>query len=149
MIARILALALFSATLIAQTTPPSQTPPAGSQSQTGAGTAQAQRPRRQQMQQMRQQHMQEMQQQLDKFRTLLDKLKADTANIQDATGKQVAQDNADLWQALYDHMQGMAQMMQHEGMGMGMGMGRGMRPGRRTGNPPASTPQPKTTPPPQ
>lgn len=139
----LLALTLCAATLLAQTTPP-QTPPPSTQGQTGAAPTQA--PRRQQMQQMHQQHMQEMQQQLDRFRTLLDKLKADSAKIEDAAGKQLAQDNVDLWQALYDHMQGMAQMMQHEGMGM-MGPG-GRRPPRHMGTPPPAQ-KPPTTPPPQ
>lgn len=142
----LLALTLSTATLFAQTTTP-QAPPPGAPAQTGAGAAPSQvPPRRQKMQQMQEQHMQKMQQQLQQFRTLLDKMKADAAKLQDPAGKQVAQDNIDLWQALYDHMEGMQQMMQQHG-GMMMGPG-GMRPGpRRMGPPPAQ--QPKTTPPPQ
>lgn len=90
--------------------------------------------RRAERQQAMQQHMQEAQ-------AKIDKLKADIDKVSDPATKQALQDNADMWQMMFDHMKSMAEgggmhggMMRHHGMGKGMGMGQG--------NPPASNPNP-------
>ncbi len=126
MIARILVFAvlLSCVPLFAQSTPPQ--PPQGGQTQTGAGTATTQRPpqaaQRQYMRQM-------MQQQLVQFKSMLNKMQADAAKLQDPAGKQVAQDNIDMWQALISHIENMAGPGMHGMMGPGMrGMGPGANP---------------------
>lgn len=129
---------LTAAVAFAQTSTP-QAPPRGGTSQTGAGTASSSKPGAQgDMGAMHQQHMQDMQAQVEHFRTLLDKMKADAANIQDPAGKQLAQDNIDLWQAFFDHLQGMSQRMSGRGMGMHNMRRRGATPGAT----PSQTPPP-------
>ena len=141
----VFAMVLSAAALWAQAVPP-QTPPPSGQAQTPAGGAASQRPSRaqrmQQMQEMRQQRLQALRADLQRLRTLVDKMKADAANIQDPTGKQVAQDNIDLWEALVQHIEqevGYRQQMGPPPAGMG-------RYGMRSPKQPTTTP-PQNPPP--
>ncbi len=146
----LLALLLSGTMLWAQSNTP-QTPPAGSQSETSAGTAQnTRRARGMNMSAMHQQMIAMVQQ----MGTHLDKMKADIANIKDPAAKDAAQQNYEMWQTMYTHMQqmqaNMGQGMMSHGTGMGMGMGHGT--GMGMGQPPAGTSTkkpPAQTPPPQ
>lgn len=67
------------------------------------------------------QHMQEMKDQTAKMRAILEKMKANLSKITDPAVQQQAQLDVDLWEAMVQHMEGMAKMMsEHGGMGMGM-----------------------------
>ncbi len=131
----VILIVLTSALAFAQTETP-QTPPAGAQGQTGAGAATAPRRTGRTGAGMSQIH-QQMQAQIDRFNTMLDKMKTDAAAIQDSAGKQVAQDNIDMWQALIDHMKSMAGGM---GAARGMNMEHMHGMGGKTGSTPPKTP---------
>lgn len=92
-------------------------------------------PNREHMMDM-QQHMQEMKAQVAKMQTNVDQMKANAAKIKDPAARQQADLDAQMWQMMVDHMQGMERMMEHEGMGHG------------SMHHPMRHPEPKGTPPP-
>lgn len=78
-------------------------------------------PPMQHMHGMHQKHVQEMKAQVDKMRATLEQMKANLAKIKKSG--QVSQHDqldADLWEAMVQHMESMVTMMSH-GPGMGMG----------------------------
>lgn len=86
-----------------------------------------------------QQHMQEMKAQIAKMQANVDQMKANAAKIKDPAVRQQAELDAQMWQMMVDHMQGMQQMMsEHGGMG-GPGMPHPMRHPGPGGTPPPST----------
>lgn len=145
--------------LWAQSTTP-KTPPANTQTETGAGTAKStqktpsQRAGKSNWQAMHAQRLQEFKADLQKMQSLLDEMKSSVANM-DAKDQPAMQANVQMWQMMVDHFSGMVQHMSemppggkrgmhHHHGGMG-GMGGGMG-----GPPPSSGTQPGTgTPPPQ
>ena len=147
------ALLLAASLAFAQSTTP-QTPPAGSDAQTGAGAAQGpmqpQRrgPRGMGMQQMHGQHLQEMKDQLTKMHQLLEQMKAGVAKMQPSE-QPAMQANVDMWQIVVDHFDQMVQHMSERGPGMGRGMRRGMGAGAGTGSglPSSTGPTQPSTPP--
>ncbi len=127
---------VFSAPMLyAQSTPP-QTPPAGAQAQTGAGTAAAQRPGLTPPQRLR-----NMQQQLQQMRAVLARMRTEVAGLQDPKDKQLAQDNVEMWEMMLNHMQDEMTAALHRQMGMPTEHGpHGMR---NPAAPPSTTPPPK------
>jgi hypothetical protein len=124
-----LAVLFFSASLAAQTaaqgTIPGTPPP----------------PHQQHMMAM-QQHMQEMKAQIAKMQANVDQMKANAAKIKDPAVRQQADLDAQMWQMMVDHMQGMQQMMSEHGGMMGPGMHHRMHhPGPGGTPPPSSQPQ--------
>ncbi len=95
----VLAVMISAALVWAQSAPP-QTPPAGGKAQTAAGAASARRPVETPPQRMR-----NLQQQLQQMRVLLAKMRAEAAAVPDATGKQLAQDNIEMWEMMLNHLQ--------------------------------------------
>ena len=61
--------------------------------------------RMQEMQQRRDKMMQEMKANLDQMRTMLEKMRADAQKVKDQSAKSALLQNADMWQAMLDHMQ--------------------------------------------
>jgi len=57
--------------------------------------------------------MPDMKAQVEKMRAALDQMKANLAKLKDPTVKQQAQLDVDLWQAMVEHMEGMAKMVSH------------------------------------
>ncbi|HEX6905229.1 MAG TPA: hypothetical protein VF154_01360 [Terriglobales bacterium] len=102
-------------------------------------------PRHQHMMAM-QQHMQEMKAQIAQMQSNVDKMKANAAKIKDPAVRQQADLDAQMWQMMVDHMQGMQKMMAEHGgmMGPGPGMHRHMHHPGDTGTPPPppASPQP-------
>src|SRR5579872_4931620 len=90
-----LAVLILGASLAAQTAPPQSkgTPP----------------PSHQHMMAM-QQHMQEMKAQLAKMQSNLEQMKANAAKIKDPAAQQQANLDAEMWQMMVTHMQGMQKM---------------------------------------
>ena len=78
-------------------------------------------PRHQHMMAM-QQHMQEMKAQIAKMQANVDQMKANAGKIKDPAVRQQADLDAQMWQMMVDHMQGMQQMMSEHGGMMGPGM---------------------------
>ncbi len=72
---------------------------------------------------MHQAHIQEMKDQVAKMRATLEQMKTNLAKVKDPALKQQSQLDADLWEGMVKHMEGMAEMMSHGGMGPGMGAG--------------------------
>jgi hypothetical protein len=77
---------------------------------------------------MHQAHTQEMKDQAAKMRATLEQMKVNLAKVKDPALKQQSQLDVDLWEGMVKHMEGMVEMMSHEGMGPGM-MGGGMMGG--------------------
>lgn len=128
-------LLLSGAIVWAQATTP-QTPPAGGQGQTGAGTAQStHRMHHGQMGQGMggQQMQQNMKAMTDQMRTKLDTMRTALDKVTDPNVKQALQADYDMWQTMYNHMQQMqVSMQQHMQQ-------RGSQPGTSgSANPPAS-----------
>lgn len=61
--------------------------------------------RMQAMQQRRDKMMQEMKANLDQMRSMLEKMRADAQKVKDQSAKSALLQNADMWQAMLDHMQ--------------------------------------------
>ena len=125
-----LAVLLLSAGLAAQTFAQS----------TSQGTATP--PRHEHMMAM-QQHMQEMKAQLAKMQANVEQMKANAAKIKDPAVRQQADLDAQMWQMMVDHMQGMQQMMAEHGGMMGSGMHHHMHHPGTGGTPPPPNPQPQ------
>jgi hypothetical protein len=89
-----------------------------------------------------QQHMQEMKAQIAKMQANVDQMKANAAKIKDPAVRQQADLDAQMWQMMVDHMQGMQQMMAEHGGMMGPGMHHMHHPGPG-GTPPPSGTQPQ------
>ena len=110
-----LALVLVSAGLWAQGAPAPAPPPAGHHHDMGA---------------MHDQHLQEMKAQVEKMRATLNQMKTTAAKEKKSPEQQELQQNAELWDAMISHLEGMVKMMsEHPGPGMGMhgeGHGEGM-----------------------
>ena len=116
---------------------------AGLASQTSPqGTSQGTPATHQQHMMAMQQHMHEMKAQIAKMQANVDQMKANAAKITDPAVRQQADLDAQMWQMMVDHMQGMQQMMsEHGGMG-GPGMHHSMHhPGPGGTPPPSSEPQ--------
>jgi hypothetical protein len=117
--------------MMAQTSAPAQ-----------GGTAGTPPPQRQQHMMAMQQHMQEMQAQMTKMKTNVDQMKANAANIKDPAAKQQAELDAEMWQMMVDHMQGMQKMMEeHQGGMMHGGMHHMHHAGPKGTPPPSTQPQ--------
>jgi uncharacterized protein YlxW (UPF0749 family) len=93
---------------------------------------------RQQRMEMMQQHMQEMKAQIAKMQANVDQMKANAAKIKDPAVRQQADLDAQMWQMMVDHMQGMQKMMAEHGGMMGGGMHMHHRGPRGTPPPPPS-----------
>ncbi|MFB3916781.1 MAG: hypothetical protein ACE14M_08630 [Terriglobales bacterium] len=138
------------AMLWAQSTTP-QTPPASTQTETGAGAAKSTKkaPGRTgksmaEMQAMRAEHMQQMKADVQKMHTLLDQMKSDVAKM-DSKDQPAMQANIEMWQTLVNHMDRMVQHMSEmppPGKG-GKHMHR--RGGIQGGPPPSSETAPPST----
>src|SRR5690242_20997030 len=85
---------------------------AGLAAQTSArGTTQGTPPpRRHQHMMAMQQHMQEMKAQIAKMQANVDQMKANAGKIKDPAVRQQADLDAQMWQMMVDHMQGMQQI---------------------------------------
>ncbi len=90
-----------------------------------------------------QQHMQEMKAQIAKMQANVDQMKANAAKIKDPAGRQQADLDAQMWQMMVDHMQGMQQMMAEHGGMMGPGMHHHMHHPGPGGTPPPTSSQPQ------
>lgn len=98
-------------------------------------------PRHQHMMAM-QQHMQEMKAQVAKMQANVDQMKANAAKIKDPAVRQQADLDAQMWQMMVDHMQGMEKMMTEHGGMTGPGMHHHMHhPGPGGTPPPSAQPQ--------
>ena len=134
----VLSVFLFSAMLLGQATPSSNQPSQSSspQASPGAGPRGEMTPnremreeRRQQMMQQHQQGMAEMKADMEKMRRMVLMMRSEALKVQDVSTRDAMQTNADLWNALLDHMQKhMTQMEQMPHPGMGMGMRPGTQP---------------------
>lgn len=103
------ALFLFSGCLWAQEAPAPPPSPAG--------------PHHHEMSAMHDQHMAEMKAQVEKMRATLNQMKATAAREKKSPEQLELQQNAELWDAMISHLEGMVKMMsEHPGPGMGMGM---------------------------
>ena len=89
-----------------------------------------------------QQHMQEMKAQVAKMQANVDQMKANAAKITDPAARQQADLDAQMWQMMVDHMQGMQKMMGEHMMHGGMGM-RHHGPMGTPPPPPSAPPQPQ------
>ena len=125
-----LVLLFLSASLAAQTSGQGTTP----------GTPPP--PRHQHMMEM-QQHMQEMKAQVAKMQANVDQMKANAAKITDPAARQQADLDAQMWQMMVDHMQGMQKMMAEHGGMMGGGMHHMHHPGAKGTPPPPPATQPQ------
>src|SRR5579864_2827553 len=125
----LLAVLFLSAGLVAQTSTQSTAP----------GTPAA----RQQHMMAMQQHMQEMKAQMAKMQANVDQMKANAANIKDPAVRQQADLDAQMWQMMVDHMQGMQKMMADHGGMMGGGMHHMHHPGAKGTPPPPPGTQPQ------
>ena len=90
-----------------------------------------------------QQHMQEMKAQIAKMQSHVDQMKANAAKIKDPAARQQAELDAQMWQMMVDHMQGMQKMMAEHGGTMGRGMHHHMHHPGATGTPPPPSAQPQ------
>jgi outer membrane murein-binding lipoprotein Lpp len=99
-------------------------------------------PRHQHMMEM-QQHMQEMKAQVAKMQANVDQMKANAAKITDPAARQQADLDAQMWQMMVDHMQGMQKMMAEHGGMMGGGMHHMHHPGAKGTPPPPPGTQPQ------
>jgi hypothetical protein len=90
-----------------------------------------------------QQHMQEMKAQIAKMQSNVDQMKANAGKIKDPTVRQQADLDAQMWQMMVDHMQGMQQMMAEHSGPMGPGMHRQMHHPGPGGTPPPPSSQPQ------
>jgi TolA-binding protein len=126
-----------SSLVLAQGTTP-QTPPAGTDTQSSAGSAQSTAPGTRGA--MHAQHMAAFKQQVTKMQALLDQMKSNVGSMSGAS-KTAMEANVQLWQMMIDHMNQMADQMSMMGGGMGMrphhGMGAG--PGRAPNLAPGQT----------
>lgn len=120
-----LAVLFLSAGLAAQTSTP--------------GTTQETPPPHHQHMMAMQQHMQEMKAQIAKMQANVDQMKANAAKIKDPAVRQQADLDAQMWQMMVDHMQGMQQMMAEHGGMMGPGVHHPMHHPGPGGTPPPST----------
>jgi hypothetical protein len=128
----VLAVLILSAGLAAQTSTPAQetapaTPP----------------PVHHQHMMAMQQHMQEMKAQITKMQANVDQMKANAAKIKDPAARQQAELDAQMWQSMVDHMQGMQKMMAEHGGMMGPGMHHEMHHPSPKGTPPPPSSQPQ------
>lgn len=88
-----------------------------------------------------QQHMREMKAQVAKMQANVDQMKANAAQIKDPAVRQQADLDAQMWQMMVDHMQGMEKMMAEHGPGMMHGgMHHPMHHPAPGGTPPPSAP---------
>jgi hypothetical protein len=72
---------------------------------------------------MHDQHMTEMKAQVEKMRATLNQMKAIAAKEKKSPEQQELQQNAELWDAMISHLEGMVKMMsENPGPGMAMGM---------------------------
>lgn len=90
----------------------------GQGTEQGTGTP----PPRQQHMMAMQQHMQQMRAQISKMQANVEQMKANAAKIKDPAARQQAEMDAQMWQMMVDHMQGMQKMMGEHMMHGGMGM---------------------------
>ena len=90
-----------------------------------------------------QQHMQEMKAQITKMQANVDQMKANAAKIKDPAARQQAELDAQMWQSMVDHMQGMQKMMAEHGGMMGPGMHHEMHHPGPKGTPPPPSSQPQ------
>jgi outer membrane murein-binding lipoprotein Lpp len=90
-----------------------------------------------------QQHMQEMKAQIAKMQANVDQMKANADKIKDPAVRQQADLDAQMWQMMVDHMQGMQQMMAEHGGMAGQGMHRHMHHPGPGGTPPPPSNQPQ------
>lgn len=113
---------------------------AGLAAQTGQSATPATPPPHHQHMMAMQQHMQEMKAQIAKMQANVDQMKSNAAKIKDSAVRQQADLDAQMWQMMVDHMQGMQQMMTEHGGTMGSGMHHPMHhPGPKETPPPAGT----------
>ncbi len=125
------ALLLSGAMMWAQSNTP-QTPPAGSQGQTGAGSSQSAPAGHAGMHQgmhrgqmggmgMGQQHMQDMKAMMEQLRSKMDRMRTALPNVKDPAAKEALQADYDIWQSFYSHLQqmqaGMQEHMNQQGSG--------------------------------
>lgn len=90
-----------------------------------------------------QQHMQEMKAQTAKMQANVDEMKSNAAKIKDPAMRRQADLDAQMWQMMVDHMQGMQKMMAEHGGMMGGAPMRHMRHPARPGTPPPPPPSPQ------
>ena len=90
-----------------------------------------------------QQHMQEMKAQVAKMQANVEQMKANAAQIKDPAVRQQADLDAQMWQMMVDHMQGMQKMMAEHGGMMHGGMHHMHHPGARGTPPPPPGTQPQ------
>ena len=106
------ALFLLSGCLWAQDAPAPPPPPAGAHHH--------------EMGAMHDQHMAEMKAQVEKMRATLNQMKAMAAKEKKSPEQQELRQNAELWDAMISHLEGMVKMMsEHPGPGMGTEMPHG------------------------
>src|SRR6185437_9559184 len=110
---------------------------------TAPGATQGTPPPHQQHMMAMQQHMQEMKAQIAKMQANVDQMKANAAKIKDPAVRQQADLDAQMWQMMVDHMQGMQQMMAEHGGMMGGGMHHMHHPGAKGTPPPPPGTQPQ------
>src|SRR5579864_9501796 len=123
-----LAVLFLSAGLAAQTSTP--------------GTTQETPPPHHQHMMAMQQHMQEMKAQIAKMQANVDTMKSNAAQIKDPAVRRQADLEAQMWQMMVDHMQGMEKMMAEHGGMPGAPM-RHMHHPARSGTPPPPSTQPQ------
>jgi TolA-binding protein len=110
----------------------------------GQGTEEGAPPPRQQHTIAMQQHMQQMKAQISQMQAKVEQMKTNAAKIKDPAARQQADLDAQMWQMMVDHMQGMQKMMaEHGGMHGGMGMHHHGRMGTPPPPPPSAPPQPQ------
>jgi TolA-binding protein len=88
-----------------------------------------------------QKHMQEMKAQIAKMQSSVDEMKSNAAQIKDPAVRRQADLDAQMWQMMVDHMQGMQKMMAEHGGMMGAPMRHMHHPARPGTPPPATQPQ--------
>lgn len=115
----LLAAAIWTSSAWAQSSTP-QTPPAGAQAQTGAGTAKG-APRSGPMAGMQGRGMdiQKMQADLNRMHALLNSMRGSVTSM-DPRDQPAMLSNIELWQLMLDHMDQMVKHMQSMQQGMGM-----------------------------